>query len=197
MKNKQPRVYFGAGGFAGISEIRKSGVGEVRVGMAKQPKVYMGGAGVSPKVVLGSVGIKSGTMVCVNSVKPFEAKPGVQKPIVQKPAEEKPVAGTGLTEQEKKAVEFFEKVEAERETAVKVEGAKPTEAEKEEAVKVEEAKAEEKPSEAAAVTSPELPLGDAAGSAGVPTGGKRKRRRRKNRKTAGPELGAALSEAFQ
>ena len=137
----------GRSGFDGVSRIGTLGRS---VGMQKQGKVYMGGAGISPRTVLSGGGISAGRMVTVGSatvVKPkemqkpkpkVEAKAAIHSEVkkVDKtvpalilspeaadecvpPMDErgecgKPVENEGLTETEKRAVEFFEAVEGRR-----------------------------------------------------------------------------------
>ena len=184
----RPKVYFGNGGANGIAVMPR--VETVRAGRGmfpqKKPLVY-GGGGVSPGKVLAAGGIASGTIVKVGDGERRRVLKEVK--MVGREARtieagEKKVQPQGLTELEKAAVEFFERVEKERSAEAIPKEEKPLEVEKAKETKVETAELPKVETVTTAVF-PELSLGEVAV-------GKRKRRgRRKHRHGNG---GGEMSE---
>ena len=105
----KPKIYFGDGGFRGMSEIRRSGSVNSRPSIRKSPSVYMGGGmsvGVSARSVLASGGIVGGGMVGVGG--------GVPSPrVVTKPKPEKRLEefSKAMAEKEMELIEADAKAE--------------------------------------------------------------------------------------
>lgn len=217
------KIYMGNGGFRGVSEIRQDRRAALRAMPQKKPLVYMGG-GVSTHVVLASGGISRGGVVSVRSERATSEKPKVERAAVPVLREVKMVGREarvieppkvepkGLTEAEKRAVEFFAAVE-ERRAAEAVE-AMPREPNLAAAVdwnppkavdavgvyapaKVEEAAIEPQTEPPTMAVIPELPLGESLVSE-EPMDGRRKRRRgKKNRPTKSTEVSEEKRQEFQ
>lgn len=154
--NVRSKIYFGNGGFRGVSEVGRESRTGAKFGPNKKPLVY-GGGGVSSRVVLASGGIARGETVRVNGVAKPSVKRGVfgirsgtaersadmaKKPVLtevkmvgreettMKPklAEVKPKVQPPMTEREKRAADFFEQVMS-RKPMPGTEGAKESEKE--------------------------------------------------------------------
>lgn len=116
----KPKIYFGDGGFRGMSEIRRSGSVNSRPSIRKSPSVYVGGGmsvGVSTRTVLASGGIARGGVVQVKPTeKPKPVVVAVSSPKVEKKSDEciPPMDERGngcnekMTEKEERLADFLE-----------------------------------------------------------------------------------------
>ena len=116
----KPKIYFGDGGFRGMSEIRRSGSVNSRPSIRKSPSVYMGGemsVGVSTRTVLASGGIARGGVVRVKATeKPKPVVVAISSPKVEKKSDEcmPPMDERGngcnekMTEKEERLADFLE-----------------------------------------------------------------------------------------
>lgn len=186
--NVRPKIYFGNGGFRGWREVRRASGLESNAGPKKESLVYSGGGvsprvvlssgGIArgetvrvsgeekPSVKRGVFGIRSGTAVA--KLDGDVAKPALREVKMvgreariigaKATAESKPKVQPPMTEQEKRAADFFEQVMSRK----PMPGTRMLEEEEERRKVEEEAKAEEKPEvipmEAKSVAEPiELP----------------------------------------
>ena len=186
----KPKIYFGDGGFRGVSEIRRSGSVNSRPSIRKSPSVYMGGGksvGVSTRTVLASAGIARGGVVRVKPAeKPKPVVVAITSPKVEKKVDEcmPPMDEWGngcnekITEKEERLADFLEAAQDAKAKCEETDAPpEPPASLVEEMIKNADPPPTEEPTSTAVL--PELPLGEA-----VPAEGKRKRKRRRKHQRA-------------
>lgn len=190
----KPKIYFGVGGFCGMSEIRRSGSVNSRPSIRKSPSVYMGGemsVGVSTRTVLASGGIARGGVVRVKpTVKPKPVVVAVSSPKVEKKLDEcmPPMDERGngcnekMTEKEERLADFLEAAQDAKAKCEETDAPpEPSTSLVEEMIRDADPPPTVEPTSAAVL--PEFPLGEA-----VPAEGKRKRKRRRKHQRADASL---------